>query len=120
MMKYYITKSNFPWDNAAALCTHNDMNFITFEAKNEAKYYSQLNGEIWIGTSDSEVEGNYRNYYEKGSAVGSILNWGSGEPNNGGTGEDCIDVRANGYNDAGCGTNLIAGCMSKLTRFLVR
>lgn len=113
MMKYYISKTSMSWDSSIALCTNHDLNFITFESKNESKYYSKLNGNIWTGAHDMDIEGEYRNYYGKGSKVYSILNWISGEPNNDGGIEDCIQVMSNGYNDANCGKNYQAACMSK-------
>ena len=113
MMKYYTSKTSMSWDSSVSFCTNHDLNFITFESKNESKYYSKLNGNTWIGVHDMEVEGTYKNYYGRGSTVNSIFNWLPGEPNNGLSSEDCIELDNNGYNDANCGSNRKPACMSK-------
>lgn len=68
-------------------------------------YLPKFNGALWVG---------YRKRNGKNSAFmwsdntcSDYVNWGCGEPNNAGSGEDCTAVSLGGYNsgrwnDAGC------------------
>jgi hypothetical protein len=57
----------------------------------------------WIGISDQLVEGTFRVVTgpETGSAV-SFAAWASGEPNNEGGDEDCVDFNYGSWNDVPC------------------
>jgi hypothetical protein len=63
----------------------------------------------WIGASDSQREGSWR--WIDGSAV-SWENWGSGEPNDFGQGEDCVQFYPwdGTWNDARCDVRLPFVC----------
>ncbi|MBI5848814.1 MAG: hypothetical protein HZB31_12880 [Nitrospirae bacterium] len=58
--------------------------------------------EVWIGGTDEASEGDWR--WITGETW-SYDNWNSGEPNNVGSGENCLDYKddgAQGWNDAAC------------------
>ena len=59
--------------------------------------------EVWVGGSDSASEGDW--VFLDGGSV-TYTNWYSGEPNNYGGNQDCMDFNYNGspgsWNDTGC------------------
>ncbi len=58
-------------------------------------------GVIWIGYTDNVNEGTH--YWLDGSPIG-YTNWSSGEPNNSGGSEDCVQMYPDGmWNDLNCG-----------------
>ena len=65
----------------------------------------------WIGLNDISSEGSF--VWEDGSSV-SFTNWHSGEPNNGGGGEDCTQLNryhpTQTWNDEPCGQGLPFVC----------
>ena len=62
----------------------------------------------WIRANDIAVEGVWREGSDPSSPLVSYFNWrdashGGEEPNNAGTGEDCVEVRSDGlWNDNTC------------------
>lgn len=94
------------WNAAVALCTRYDMDLVTFDSSTEDDYFASLvtSQSYWVGVTDSELEGTFRNYNNYDIISGSLLKWNAGEPNNnfGGADEDCVMAIPNAYNDVHC------------------
>ena len=57
----------------------------------------------WLGATDADYEGNFA---WMSGAPWSYTNWNSGEPNDYGSGEDCVHLTYNGkWNDLPCDGN---------------
>lgn len=104
---------NLDWTSSRALCTQHDTSFVNFQTSAEAAYISKLNQIVWVGISDSYVEGTFINYDSWTYPVGQFLNWIAGEPNDQFSNEDCVISNGNGYNDRLCTTPMKSGCMSE-------
>ena len=62
---------------------------------------NSVNDVIWIGLNDEAVEGTFV-WYDQSPVT--YTNWASGEPNNNGSGEDCVQIYPDGrWNDLPCG-----------------
>ncbi len=101
--------------NAAAAALNGVAGYVTNinNAAENAFVTSIINTSVWIGGSDSTVEGEWRwmagpeagTMFWLGAAAGTVqnglyANWSSGEPNNSGGNEDGIELRTNGsWND---------------------
>ncbi|CAN0081417.1 unnamed protein product, partial [Heterosigma akashiwo] len=104
------------YSTAAATCEGYDATLVSISSELENYYIYECivsaNGEtsspIWIGYSDSEVEGTY--VWEDGSSS-TYTNWNTGEPNDAGSIEDCVamyteDSGSGGYwNDEYCSSS---------------
>ncbi|GFN77749.1 Cd209 antigen [Plakobranchus ocellatus] len=55
---------------------------------------------IYVGANDLQKEGTFVQYNSK--KVMSNIKWKKGEPNNYGSGEDCVNIRTDGLNDVSC------------------
>ena len=47
-------------------------------------------GEVWMGYTDKEEEGNFISYRNRKPLILDGMKWGSGEPNNNGGDQDCV------------------------------
>jgi hypothetical protein len=106
----WVIDEPLKWSDAVAACENLGGSLATIhsrERNNEVKML--INGNTWVGGSDTEVEGEFR--WSDDSLVeqkGSFVNWAPGEPNNdmyqdGGGLEDCIEMRSDGsWNDMQC------------------
>ena len=73
------------------------------QANNVTTQLAQSQGinRFWIGVNDFANEGIF--VYDSSGETIVYENWNSGEPNNFGSGEDCIEIRDGGYwNDNFC------------------
>ncbi len=69
-------------------CFRNELNTLGFT------------GNVWIGYNDNVLEGTF--YWLDGKPVG-YTNWASGEPNNSGPNEDCVQLFSDGsWHDVDC------------------
>ncbi|MFT5584635.1 MAG: hypothetical protein ACI9VR_002220 [Cognaticolwellia sp.] len=81
------------WFNARDSCIAMDTDLLTVDGFNTnraaAAIAEAFEVDLWTGLSDYASEGNWT--WADGSAV-SYTNWASGEPNNAGNDEDCMEV----------------------------
>ena len=64
---------------------------------------------VWIGGNDRAHEGSW--VWVDGTPVSGYVSWVSGEPNNSGDNEDCLQLRGDGYwNDARCSRSMLSIC----------
>lgn len=103
---YVICEQPVPWPVASNTCGEADMQLVVLEGEDEAfqlrEVASDLNlGELWLGLSDREREGDWR--WVDGAPL-TWDSWARGEPNDWGRGEDCAVMYPwNGrWNDADC------------------
>ena len=111
--EYHIDYSEKTFTEAKAFC--NSLGQKLFEPKNlqannevaELAKTAGITGELWIGIHDISNEGNF--IYDSSDATIMYENWGPGEPNDIGSGEDCTTLRSNGsywapgtWNDQPC------------------
>jgi len=103
------------WSDARAYCQNYGGDLAAAESYSEGEAIRSLfsvvlqldrvpmTGEMWIGLSDGDSEGDWRWVY--GGAFGNQMNWCSGEPNDVYPGEDCAAMgttRPDCLNDADC------------------
>ena len=63
---------------------------------------------FWIGINDRANEGTF--VYESDASSLKYVNWGPGEPNNHGSGEDCVHSYFNSWNDLPCNIPIYYVC----------
>lgn len=71
--------------------------------------------EVWLGgvqpSGASEPDGGW--VWDDGETI-TLSNWGPGEPNNYGSGEACMGLRADGWNDEACSSGSVTGYIVEL------
>lgn len=94
------------WFVADAHCASLGMQLIRVDSSAENDFARGLSTmRIWTGGTDSEIEGVWR--WQDGTTFwtggltgmpvgGAYTFWNPGEPNNGGSGEDCLQIRRDG------------------------
>ena len=94
---------------ALALCSAFGGQLVRIDDEQEnAAVLALIDRSAWIGLDDRAVEGEF--VWLDGE-LPSYTAWGSGEPNDYGSGEDCVELRTSGlWNDAGCGNALAFVC----------
>lgn len=105
---YQLCQSAVTWPDAATACAESGYQLVVLERWAENHFLrqksSEANAAFWIGLFDGNGfdEGAYR---WVDTTVPAFLDWRGGEPNNGGLGnEDCVELRPEGWNDEGCGS----------------
>ena len=85
--EYKLFTNSKTWDKAKADCEAQGGHLVTISSKEENDFVSNLAGSdpIWIGLTDEIHEGSWQ--WINGESL-TYTNWGSGEPNDAGTGED--------------------------------
>jgi len=95
------------WSGARGNCrTFGNYDLATVGgAAEQAFVVSQAGGnDHWIGLNDRGSEGTY--VWSSGTALGAYNAWGSGEPNDGGLGQDCVELWSSDsllWHDVPCG-----------------
>ena len=91
------------WSNALALCMRQDMDLVTFDARDELDQFTTLFEEekYWVGITDVVNEAIFRNYngFEKFS--GAFLNWFTDSPTIL-TAKSCVMMEKTGSSDYKC------------------
>ncbi|XP_033115546.1 C-type mannose receptor 2-like [Anneissia japonica] len=95
------------WD-AEGLCAKEGGTLVTITSQEEQDFISVradiLRAEMWIGLHDTATKGKFE--WIDGSSL-SFTNWAPGEPNEAGSGEDCVSLvsrysRVGMWNDLSC------------------
>lgn len=106
-----ITKT---WINGLALCSRYDMDFVTFDSRSEQDQLTNLLGDevYFIGITDAEVEGTFKNYNGLEINSGTFMNW---SPDNAGN-EDCAWISRYETNDYSCEHNARIACERRIPK----
>ncbi|XP_074836497.1 uncharacterized protein LOC142003438 [Carettochelys insculpta] len=103
---YYFAIESKPWSHAKQACVDQGAQLVVIDNQQEQEFLQKhMNGkEYWIGLNDLSKEGTFT--WVDDSSV-SYSNWNQGEPNNVGSGEDCVMMYKDGkWNDAQCANNV--------------
>ncbi|XP_053335428.1 CD209 antigen-like protein E [Clarias gariepinus] len=98
------------WTESRQDCIKRGADLVIINSREEQEFIiKQVNGKIqaWIGLSDRETEGEWK--WVDGTPLTTEF-WASGEPNNGGGDENCVEFYSgdtgNFWNDLKCFTKL--------------
>lgn len=109
-----LVRSSKTWDDSQRYCNGLGGRLaVPFDYSSNIAMKSVLRSHyrVWIGANDRAREGSWRN--TKGNLI-SFTFWGPGEPNNYRGGEDCAQLRGNGYwNDDKCSRKFYFLCEYK-------
>ncbi|XP_051748228.1 CD209 antigen-like protein E [Ctenopharyngodon idella] len=98
---YFISSEEKNWTECRRYCTERGADLIIINNREEQKFVSNSSDGVWIGLTDSDVEGRWE--WVDGSTLTSGF-WRSGEPNSYWGDEDCALTSSTGWNDYPCNT----------------
>ena len=108
--KLYVTnREKMPFSGVKALCTALGATVATPRNAEENKAIQDLASDTaFLGITDEVTEGQFM--YVTGGRLG-YSNWKKNEPNNHGSGEDCVSLLPDGlWNDISCSSSFLAIC----------
>ena len=86
------------WTDAKTICNANNAQLVNIGSADENNFIQRefLKGRVdyWIGLTDSEAEGIWK--WTNGATLTGYTNWGTGQPNDYYTGQDCGGIK-NGF-----------------------
>ena len=107
----YRHLGNPQFDDAVETCQTDGAYLARLDDADEETYVREKYGEVWIGVSDQETEGTFRNIASNNATVFiapattvTYAHWFPNEPNDAGGHEDCVYISGeNGtWNDTSC------------------
>ena len=92
------------WDDAEDFCKQEGGNLASITSKAIKDYVTEglkTKGldKVWVGGTDKEEEGVWK---WSDNRPFEFKSWADGEPNNANNGENCMDMKSNGWNDDSC------------------
>nr|XP_004658055.1 mannose-binding protein A-like [Jaculus jaculus] len=108
--KFYVTNhEKMPFSKAKALCGQLRGTVATPKNAEENKaIQAMINDSAFLGITDEVTEGQFM--YVTGGRL-TYSNWKQNEPNNFGSGEDCVIILKDGlWNDYSCTSSLLVVC----------
>ena len=98
---YMFGDNVFSWQDARNFCQGWGGDLIAIESPGEnTALADRIDRSVWIGAHDGEDEGTFR--WARGNLI-EYAAWGSGQPDDLGGVEDCVELRAdNRWNDVAC------------------
>lgn len=108
--KLYVTnREKMPFSSVKALCTALGATVATPKNAEENKAIQDMASDTaFLGITDEVTEGQFM--YVTGGRLG-YSNWKKNEPNNYGSGEDCVSLLPDGlWNDISCSSSFLAIC----------
>ncbi|XP_007489602.2 low affinity immunoglobulin epsilon Fc receptor isoform X2 [Monodelphis domestica] len=100
---YFFGKEPKTWAQAKYACINLQGRLVSIKSREEQVFLNRNANKkgSWIGLRDLDIEGIF--LWMDGSSL-NYTNWGRGEPNNQGQGEDCVAMRGTSglWNDANC------------------
>ena len=112
---YLFCRTNRTWSVAKGECASLGYHLVTINDSGEDTW---LDGQIdnfasaqrwWIGYNDITLE----NYWDWDGPFGTYFNWNAGQPDNAGSGEDCVllnQTNSGSWNDVSCSTSTYFVC----------
>ncbi|CAM9701056.1 unnamed protein product, partial [Heterosigma akashiwo] len=100
---YYYNEDSLGRDDAQTACEALGGMLASIDSSDVDSEVLDLTGgtTAWIGLNDESTEGTY--VWADGTSVGDYTNWNSGEPNDWGDSEDCVEMTSSGgWNDNSC------------------
>ncbi|XP_062591071.1 hepatic lectin-like [Saccostrea cucullata] len=100
--KYCFVNNSLNWQAAKDSCTWMESHLLEIESEDEQTWIQikTSGNRWWMGGTDEESEGTFHWKYSKTTL--NYTNWLKGEPN-GGTAENCLEMRPEGlWNDKPC------------------
>ncbi len=110
---YLVCPGSWTWADARRVCTDRGLDLVAMDDAGENRWLRARAAAVrrqdwWLGLSDTAREGTFA--WVDGRERG-FANWGGGEPNDYGAGEDCAQLRSDGaWNDLPCDAGLGALC----------
>ncbi|KAK9976634.1 hypothetical protein ABG768_021839 [Culter alburnus] len=97
---YFISSEKRNWTESRRYCTERGADLIIINNREEQEFVKKISGNagVWIGLTDSDVEGRWK--WVDGTNMTSGF-WGSGEPN-GYEKENCAVLYSSGWHDYSC------------------
>ncbi|KAK9976638.1 hypothetical protein ABG768_021843 [Culter alburnus] len=97
---YYISSEKKNWTESRRYCTERGADLIIINNREEQEFVKKISGNagVWIGLTDSDVEGRWK--WVDGSTLNSGI-WANGEPN-GYKRENCALLYSSGWYDYSC------------------
>uniref|UniRef100_A0A8D2AQZ9 Mannan-binding protein n=1 Tax=Sciurus vulgaris TaxID=55149 RepID=A0A8D2AQZ9_SCIVU len=108
--KFYVTNGErMPFSQVKALCTELQATVATPKNAEENKAIQDVARDIaFLGITDEVTEGQFT--YLTGGRL-TYSNWKTNEPNDHGSGEDCVIILKEGlWNDISCSSSFLAVC----------
>ncbi|MBZ3880517.1 Mannose-binding protein A [Sciurus carolinensis] len=108
--KFYVTNGEkMPFSQVKALCTELQATVATPKNAEENKAIQDVARDIaFLGITDEVTEGQFT--YLTGGRL-TYSNWKTNEPNDYGSGEDCVIILKEGlWNDVSCSSSFLAVC----------
>jgi hypothetical protein len=98
---YMFGDNVFSWQDARNFCQAWGGDLIAIESPEEnTALADHIDRSVWIGAHDGEAEGTFS--WARGNLI-EYAAWGSGQPDDLGGVEDCVELRAdNRWNDVAC------------------
>ncbi|XP_051732104.1 P-selectin isoform X5 [Ctenopharyngodon idella] len=91
---HYNIDTNMDWTNARRWCQKNFTDMVAIQNQAEIAYLNQIlplhSAYYWIGIR--KIDGHWMWVGTKKHLVPEAANWARNEPNNQGTGEDCVEI----------------------------
>ncbi|XP_067224653.1 CD209 antigen-like protein C [Chanodichthys erythropterus] len=103
---YFISSEKKSWTESRRYCTDRGADLIIINNKEEQNFVRNITSSadlVWIGLTDSDVEGTWK-WVDGTSMTSGFSFWGSGEPN-GNTKENCTLIYSSGWADYPCNDN---------------
>ncbi|XP_043093425.1 CD209 antigen-like protein D [Puntigrus tetrazona] len=103
---YYVSNETKNWTESRRYCTERGADLVIIENRQKQDFMKKIsNGsDVWIGLTDSEVEGTWK-WVDNSTLPSDSGFWKQGEPN-GGTDENCAFSGSAGLFDYTC-SNLL-------------
>ncbi|KAL1773306.1 SIGNR1 alpha [Sigmodon hispidus] len=114
---YFFSKSQRDWHSSITACQDVGAQLVVIRSHEEQSFLQQTskkNGYTWMGLSDLNKEGAW--YWLDGSPLSDSFEkyWLKGQPNNI-DGQDCVEFRDDGWNDAKCDSMKLWICKKSAT-----